>query len=1041
MGTYLDAAGSDLPRELPLVGRREELARLHTLFGHGSRVEPMILMAGDPGVGKTRMCRALAAEAERRGWTVAEGRAYPVESGMPYSLIADAFLPILREFDEAALTVLTRGTSGDIRQLFPALGRAEPPSNDGWAPGEAKTRLFWSFTEFVKRLAERAPVLIVAEDLHWADASSLSLLHFLTRQLQGEPIRILATASRGYGQGLEALDRFERSLSSLNVLARHPLPPLTLEATEELLHEVFQVRGSPLKDFAAHLFQWTHGNPYFLEETLKALVHTGRLYRRDGTWLGWDVERLDLPGSVRDALLLRLRALSPNARSVADLVAVSGGRAALRVVEAVGDLDTEEVTTAVTELTAQSVIDESEDDRDIFLDFRHPMLRETLYQDLGPSRRRLLHRTLAEGLERAYQGSHPPVDQLAYHFERGGEATADPRAVRYLADAGRAALRRHADREGVAYLSTALARYPETGTDIRTGLDATRATGAGTDAEPVPRSEVQEQLARGLARLGRHEEAAAIWRELLGEAERRGSRMSAADALRHLGLVGFWSGHHEAAITEYDAAMEVLGGELKKPYGARALEVRVLLARGVALQELGRADEGRACIEESLERARALDDAMLLGRAHRALALLYTWIGEADEARRHGWQAIELADRAGDPYVRFWGRWALASLEGLTGNTGEMKGLMGQALHVAEELRSPVLKLWTAELEVEFAYATGDWDGALARGESAIRLATNLSQSGLLPRLLVWTSMVYIGRGDLARARKLADRAWTQAGLDGSEQDRADVHVGVPAHIGRMACLVAEGRWDEAVEVGEAGIELADRAGYVFWTLHFLLPLLAEAHLRRRDLDRAREAGARMRAEGARIGHRLATAWGHACEALVIWLTGEELGPAIEMLRAGAESLEEIPLIYDAARIRRQLAGRLFDAGRKDESAAELRRVHATFHQLGAQPELEATREMFREQDLPLPSLRQQPGSAQLTSREWEVALCVASRMSNKAIAKELGMKERTATTHLTRIYRKLDIRNRQELGDIVREGRLPPPETDGRQDGGVVGT
>lgn len=191
-----------------------------------------------------------------------------------------------------------------------------------------------------------------------------------------------------------------------------------------------------------------------------------------------------------------------------------------------------------------------------------------------------------------------------------------------------------------------------------------------------------------------------------------------------------------------------------------------------------------------------------------------------------------------------------------------------------------------------------------------------------------------------------------------------------------------------------------------------------------------------MRAEGARIGHRLASAWGDACEALVLWLSGEELGPAIEMLRAGAESLEEIPLLYDAARIRRQLAGRLFDAGRRDEAAEELRRVHTMFHELGARPELEATRDMFREQGVPLPTLVAGPGAADLTPREWEVALCVAGRMSNKAIAKELGMKERTATTHLTRIYRKLDIGSRHELGDMVREGRLPAPETDGRPGG-----
>ncbi|HET9947587.1 MAG TPA: AAA family ATPase, partial [Longimicrobiales bacterium] len=700
MSSRLDPWMDELPRELPLVGRKDDLARVVRLFGHETRVDPVLVLTGAPGVGKSRVARALSAEAEQRGWTVAMGRAYPVESGMPYNLISDAFLPILRSFDEAALTVLTRGTSGDLRQLFPALGRADERGAGGWDPGESRTRLFWSFTEFVKRLAERAPLLIIAEDLHWADQSSLSLLHFVARQIQGEPIRILATASRGYGQGLEALDGFERSLSSLGISSRYELPPLTPKATESLLHAVFQVGGSPLRDFALHLFEWTHGNPYFIEETLKALVHTGRLYQRDGTWLGWDVERLDLPRSVRDALLLRLQSLSADARSLADLAAVSGGRVSVRLLERVAGMDSPAAADAIQELTVQSVVDESEEGGDVYIEMRHPMLRETLYQDLGPSRRRVLHRALAEGLESLHRGAEAPVDQLAYHFERGGASQADPRAVRYLAEAGRSALRRHADEEAVAYLSAAVRLHPE---DASHDLD-----------EDLSRAALQEHLARGLARLGRHDQAKAIWSELLANARARADALGAARCLRRLGLVAFWSGQHEAAIAEYDRALAELAGA-----GAIALEARILLARAVALQELGRAAEARACIEESLDRARKLDDPMLLGRAHRALALLFTWVGEANEARRHGWQAVELADRANDHYVRFWGRWALASLEGLTGHTQEMQGLMIQAGQVAEELRSPVLKLWAAELEIEFAYATGDWDAALARGESA----------------------------------------------------------------------------------------------------------------------------------------------------------------------------------------------------------------------------------------------------------------------------------------------------------------------------------
>ncbi len=1009
------ASTPDLPRELPMVGRKSDLERLYRLFGHESRVEPTILVTGDPGVGKSRLAGAVAAEARRRGWTVAEGRAYPVETGMPYSLLSDAFLPILSAFDPAALTVLTRGTSSELRQLFPAL-EGPDADLDEWDPGESRTRLFWGFTEFLKRLAEREPLLIVAEDLHWADPSSLSLLHFLARQLDGAPIRVLGTAAWGYTKDLEALGQFERSLASMGRLARHELAPLTLEATDELVQAVFQMGGPPVREFTSALYDWTHGNPYFLEETLKALVHTGRLHRQNGTWIGWDARSLDLPGSVRDALLLRLASLSPGARAAADLVAVGGGRAPVRLVGLVGGADDDELLGAVEELTALGVLDELEEGRDVVLQFRHPMVRETLYQDLGATRRRLLHRQFAEGLETLHEGREAPVDQLAYHFTRGGAAGADARSARYLAEAGRAALRRHADREAVAYLEAALERYPR---------------GSGVDRGLPPRPAIETDLARGYGRLGRLADAGAIWSGLFEGARAEGRSSDAADALRHLGLLAFWSGRHDEALRHFDRALETLtDADAEDAAGDEALAARVLLAAGVALQELGRPDDARLRIEGCLERARSLDDPTLLGRAHRALALLFTWVGRADDARRHGWQAIELADRAGDPYVRFWGRWALASLEGLTGHTDEMARLMRQARQVSEELRSPVLGLWAAELEVEYAYAVGDWDEAIAHGERAIELATALGQTTLLPRLLVWTATVYLGRGAVDRGREMVDRAWSLAGLDGEGggDARRDVHVVVPAHIGQAACLLAQGRYDEAVEVGEAGVALADRVGYVFWSLHLLLPIIAEAHVRRRDLASAAKLGQRMRREGQRIGHRLATAWADTCDALVLWVSGD-VERGLGMLQGAARALEGIPMKYDAARVRRQVAGRLAELGRRDEALAELRRVHDAFDELGAQPELDACREMFREIDSRPPTKTRGGRAADLTPREWDVAVQVSRRLSNKAVAKELGMSPRTVTTHLSNIYRKLDIGSRGELVDMVREGRLAAPE------------
>jgi predicted ATPase len=143
-----------------------------------------VLVSGAGGCGKTRLCQELASRAEREGWEVAKGRAYPVEQGVPFALFSDAFVPVLKEMDQQTLSVLSRGGEAELRYLFPALG----PITDGASPpgfgdpDEFRTRVFWNFTEFLKRYAGRSPLLVVLEDLQWADASSLELFHFVTRQ-------------------------------------------------------------------------------------------------------------------------------------------------------------------------------------------------------------------------------------------------------------------------------------------------------------------------------------------------------------------------------------------------------------------------------------------------------------------------------------------------------------------------------------------------------------------------------------------------------------------------------------------------------------------------------------------------------------------------------------------------------------------------------------------------------------------------------------------------------------------------------------------
>ena len=1018
--TTTPSAPTPLPRELPFVGRTDELEELGTVLGAPGAVESMRMLTGETGVGKSRLSAALVGEARQRGWTVLQGRAYPVETGIPYAVFSDAFLPLLRSMGADQLTVLTRGNRSDLQRLFPPLGEAAADPESGADPGERRARLYWSFAEFLKRLAGEGHILLVLEDLHWAAPSTLGLLHFLARHLDASPVRLVGTYNTDYRNRNEALVKLERSLLSLRTLRLHHIRPLTATDTTELLERTFGVRSEAVGEFSRVLYGWTKGNPYFIEQTLQRLVRSGRLYERGGIWLGWEAEEFELSPSVQEAVAARFDGTGEDGIALAETLATAGGRSLVSVLVRGSGMAAERVDAATESLVGLGLIEESDEGSgEVSVEFRHPLVRETLYQRLSLSRRARLHGRVAHALELQYAAEpEAHADELAYHFVRSGESGDGARATRYLVAAGQAALRRHADREAATYLEEAMARA----TPMRERPPS--------PSEPVSVLALRRDLARAKARLGRYGEAERLWRALLAEAQSRQDPIAIAEAYRHLSLLAFWSGRYGEALELHEEAVEAVTG--KEP----ALEARLHLTAGVVFNHLGHAGEARERLQRALPLAEDAKNGPLMARIHRALSLVHTWVGEPELARSHATRSIKLAEDHGDHTTRFWGQWTLAALEGILGHTREMRSLMESLRTTAEDLGSPVLRLWVHELGIQYLWAVGDWDTALAEGEAAIALARALNQKALLTRLLVWTALLYLGRGDLARGRALCEEAADLAGLQRSDDGgleplpadvQVPVHAVIPAHIGFASLAVAEGDMERAVEVGERGLAIADRHGYVTWALHLLPPVL-EAYVRSHRLEDALREGRRMRAAAERIGHPLASAWAQTCDALVDWFS-DRIPEAVESLRQAAEALERIPIVPEAARIRRQLAGRLADLGMKEEALRELRRVHETFGQLGATPELEKTREMFRELDSRPPARAAAEGTAELTGREVEIARLVARRASNKAIAKELGIAPRTVTTHLSNMYRKLGVGSRHELADLVREARIPMPD------------
>jgi DNA-binding CsgD family transcriptional regulator/tetratricopeptide (TPR) repeat protein len=1002
------------PDEAPLVGRSAELSLLlKTIDEAGQGAGRSVFIVGEGGIGKTRLATAAAEHAAKRGWSVAVGRAYPVETGVPYALFSDALLPLVRKLDPATLSVLSRGGAADFGYLFPNLGTStdRDRASAGADPSEIKARLLWNFTQFLGRLSAKQPLFIVLENLQWADASSLELLHFVGRQIEGQKIILLGTYNEAERDSNAVLRSTEQSLLRLGALTVQKLGPLAQGEVEDIVHQMFGMDKNVTRHFSAILYDWTRGNPFFVEETLKSLVESGALSQREGRWTGWEMETVHLPSTIRDVVKGRVDRLSPRARTLANLAAVIGTRAPYDTLARVSGLSESEIIAGLDELLAHRVLEETGSVDAIHYDFTHPLLQQVIYSDLGQARARLLHAIIAEALESLYGDTAlAHADELALHFARAHSQSLARKAVRYLHAAGRGALEKYANREAANYLALALDNLDR---DL-TIVDA-------------PREEILTTLARTRQRLGEYDVAMGLWERARADAVARGERGALANVEHRMGLACYWSGKYSDALAHYEAGLAE--ADSTDP----ATTVRLRLAKGIVLQDLGRLKEAQAEVERALAAAAGdkVENAALLSRAHRALLLLYAWTGPLDLAREHGMQAIAHAETAGQRMLEWTAHWGMALLAGVSGDAEAVVAHIAASDKLAEQMRSPLLPLWSAELSVQYLSGIGDWDRALETAERTIGLAKGLNQRMLLPRLYVWSGLIYLWRGSNEKAKEYFDLAWQLAGgekagsLEGAGERALDVPSIVPAHLGLASYHLAMGDPVEAVRIGEAGLAIADRTGYVVWSLQWLLPLVGEAALTARDFNRAALHSARMRRDAGRLHHRLGLAYADACDGLLAWHRDNDPRRAVDLLRSSVNQLEAIPFPPQAARIRRRLAGALMVVGDREEGMRELRKAHDVLARLEATEELSGTREEMRERGVRPPPKTIASGAAGLTGREIEIARMVATRKSNKEIGGALQISSRTVSTHLSNIFLKLSVGSRGELADFVRQNGL----------------
>lgn len=483
----------------PFVGRSDELTRLEQaleLAASGSG--RVVMVVGEPGIGKTRTLEELAARAREHGTTVLYGRCYEGEGEAPYTPFAEALGEHLKHADPEELHKDLGPRGAAAGRIVPGLRERVPdlPELPKLQPDEERSRLFDAVTQFLLSTAERSPLLLVLDDLHWADTGTIGLLRYLAR-FAAKGRLLLVGAYRDV-----ELDR------------THPLADALAALRREVEYEKVQLRGLEraqvgefLETLATHevpealveaLSRETEGNPFFLREIVLHLIEEGRIYQVDGRWTSdVSVDAMGIPEGVRQVVGRRLSRLSEEANRL--LGAASGFNGAFR-------FDVAAAASGIEELTALDALDEALDaqllcptgEADAY-DFTHALIRHTLYAEMNPSRQVRLHRRIAEAMERGYAvAANEIAGEIARQYHRSAALPGAEKGVRYcLAAADRAEVAA-AHGEAAAFVRVALELLPD-GDAARPRLEARLGLALAWDAKLEEAVEVASRAGSSIA--------------------------------------------------------------------------------------------------------------------------------------------------------------------------------------------------------------------------------------------------------------------------------------------------------------------------------------------------------------------------------------------------------------------------------------------------------------------------------------------------------------------------------------------------------------
>ena len=954
-----------------------------TRQGHGR----CLLLTGEAGIGKSRLLQEFRENALEAGVLALQGNCLESDLDLPFAPIVDALRGYLSARTSPEIERVVGALAPELVKLMPELSLLAP----GWKPTPAlapeaeKRRLFEVLNQFIARMAVARTVLLIVEDIHWSDDTSLEFLHLLARRSTKLPILILMTARPEAGSSV--FGYFLAQMNRERLAQEMRLQPLSQDAVDSLLRSIFNWEKPVKRELLNAIYKLTEGNPFFVEEVANTLISTGDIFHNGSVWQVKPLTHLPIPHSLRLIVQQRSGSLSSLAVDLLALAAVAGYKFDLGLLTRLTDHEEETLLALIKELVARQLV--TEESPDTFT-FRHALTREAIYSGLLSRERQRWHRAIADYYETLSKTGSPRLPQLAYHFF---ESRDWEKALRFGEAAGAQALQNFSPHAALVHFARA-------------------AESAARLALPLSPNIVRQ---RGVARqmVGDFEEALADFESTLKDARTKRDRRAEWQALYDLGYL--WMARDYARTGSYLQEALSLARGLKEDPPALAHSLNRL---GNWNANVGQPPAALTLHAEALSIFEKLGDQGGLAATHDLIASAHGITGNVAASTHHYCRALAIFEDLGD-------RQGMASsLMMLTANGALADG--ERAIAIAQEIGWRDGEAY-AHLQLSHAYAfQGSIDSALHHCQRGLDIALEIDH-------VLWQTAGYHNLAIISYFSLALDRAEAYAMQALQKALASGAQIWADSSRSLLALIrLASGNVNSASEaLLETHMPMSHPESlgtrYLAWAQ-------GETALARGEPEQALSI-----VEGILAALPQLREWQDRTLILLRHVEGRALlalgraDEALESLREAIALCQEFGLHSFRWRCHADLA-RLHLTTR-DRAAAEMEwtAAHRCITDLAKTILEEDMRQNFQqaaEAYVPaLPDLTPLQQSKHafggLTRREQQIAVLVARGKTNKEIAAELFISIPTTKTHITSILTKLDLSSRTQIAAWVIEKRL----------------